>query len=123
MICVYPAGKIQGDSLLESLRNINAGIEWTATLRKLGYAPFPVFEDFMDIMRTDPGIDIELVYAASLAWLQRADCMFVTPGWETSYDTKQEIAHCEKHGVPVFYTLEELARFRRSKIDEMHTIA
>ena len=109
MIAVYPAGAIQGENLLESLNNINKGIEWTSRLRRLGYSPFPVFEDFMDIMRVE-GIEIESIYQMSLEWLKRADCMFVTPGWERSRGTKQEIAFAREHNVPVFYDIEMLTK-------------
>jgi hypothetical protein len=115
MICVYPAGPIQGKDLLESLRNINAGMDWTARLRELGFAPFPVFCDYADIMRTK---DVPMggptgVYEMSLAWMRHADCLFMLPGWESSKGAREERRIAEEQGIPVFDDLEILKRWAK----------
>ena len=113
MIAVYIAGAIQGENIIETLHNINHGVEWTARLRQLGYSPFPVFEDFMDIMRAD--VTIEQVYEASIVWLKRADVMFVVPGYERSQGTQAEIDVARESGIPVFFDLERLADWNKEK--------
>jgi len=114
MICLYPAGPIQGKDLLESLRNINRGIDWTAKLREMGFSPFPVFEDFQDIMRTRD-VPIESIYEMSLAWLRKADCMFLLPGWEGSKGAREERRVAEECGIPVFEDLIELRAWAANK--------
>jgi hypothetical protein len=120
MICVYPAGPIQGKDLLTSLRNINAGMDWTARLRERGFSPFPVFCDYADIMRTK-GVRVEGeggVYEMSLAWMRHADCIFMLPGWEESKGACEEKRVAENIGIPVFTELEALMGWRKETEDE-----
>jgi hypothetical protein len=110
MIAVYVAGKMSSTNPLEFLRNLNALQDWTAHVRELGYAPFPVADDFADIMRTKD-VTVEQVKEASIVWLRRADCMLVTPGWEQSPGTHAEIAEARRCGIPVFFDIEEMGRW------------
>jgi len=105
MITVYPAGPIQGKDLLTALRNINAGMDWTAKLREMGFAPFPVFCDYADIMRTKdvPMEGSKGVYEMSLAWMRKADCVFMLPGWEYSRGARAERLQAQALRIPVHY--------------------
>jgi len=107
MMRVYVAGKMGSTDPLEFLRNLNTLQEWTARVRELGFAPFPVADDYADIMRTT-GVSMQMVKEASLAWLRVADCMFVTPDWEHSMGTRQEIGEAVRCNIPIFYELEEM---------------
>ena len=114
MIAVYPAGKLSDADPIRFLRNINALQEWTAHLRELGYAPFPVGDDCADIMRTHD-VSMSAIKEASLTWLRRADCVFVTPEWETSQGVRDEIAEAERLKIPVFYDVEAMGRWARER--------
>ena len=111
MIAVYVAGKLSSKNCLKFLRNINTLQEWTARVRELGFAPFPVADDFHDIMRTTD-VTMEDVKESSMVWLRRADCVFVTPDWESSPGTHAEIAEAEKCGIPVFYSIEAMCEWQ-----------
>ena len=116
MIKVYPAGPIQGKDVLETIRNINSGLDHTAQLRELGFAPFPVFSDFMDIMRTTTIriLGEDGVYEQSIAWMLDADAVVMLPGWGHSTGAQQEKRVAEENGIPVFIGLEALASWRAS---------
>ena len=114
MIAVYMAGKMSDPNPCRFLRNLNALQDWTARLRELGYAPFPVGGDYTDIMRTTD-VSIGQVKEASIVWLRRADCVFVTPGWETSDGTKAEIEEAQRCRIPVFFDLETMAAGMRQR--------
>jgi len=105
MLAVYVAGKMSDANSLEFLRNLDRMQAWTAMLRELGFAPFPVADDFADIMRTRD-TTVEMVKEASMVWLRKADTVFVTPNWETSAGVKAEIAEAQRLDIPVFYADE-----------------
>ena len=114
MIKIYPAGPIQGKDILETIRNINQGLNYTALLREQGFAPFPVFSDFMDIMRTK---DVEItgengIYEQSLAWMKHADALLMLPGWLHSRGAQAEKEKAKEWGIPVYLTIEELLEDR-----------
>lgn len=116
MICVYVAGKMSDTNPIEFLRNLDRLQSVTADLRDMGFAPFPVADDFADIMRTRR-VDMAGIKAASIAWLLRADCMYVAPGWESSAGTADEIQAATAHGIPVFFDVGKLWAFRERKED------
>ena len=115
MTAVYVAGKMSDPDPLQFLRNIAALQAWTARLRELGYAPFPVADDFADIMLTDDRVTVNDVKAASLVWLARADCVFVTPHYEQSSGVAAEIAEAKRLNIPVYYTLDAMAEGQRRR--------
>jgi len=114
MLAVYPAGKMSSHDPLQFLRNLNALQHWTARLRELGYAPFPVADDYADIMRTTKDVTVEQIKEASLVWMRRADCVFVTPKWGASQGVKDEIAEADKLSIPVFFDLDALNEWRHT---------
>jgi len=118
LLCVYPAGPIQSKTgdLLESLRNINEGQKWQARIRELGMAPFPVFDDFADIMMTDSTVTVtgeKGIYNQSICWLMRADCIFLIPGWEKSTGAIAELEIAKQLGMPFFDDISELRKYQK----------
>lgn len=111
MVCVYIAGKMSSTDPIEFLRNLDRLQTATAELRDMGFAPFPVADDFADIMRTRT-VNMAGIKAAGLAWLRRADCVFVTPNWRDSEGTIAEIMEAGAAGIPVFFNLNDLWAFR-----------
>ena len=112
MWAVYVAGKMSDPDPLKFLRNLDELQTWTARVRELGYAPFPVADDFADIMRTRD-VSVAAVKEASMVWLRRSDVVFVTPGWENSTGTKAEIEEAERCGIPVVFSIEALGEWKR----------
>ena len=113
-ICVYVAGPIQGATTLVTLRNLDAGLRAEAQLRDMGFAPFPVFSDFLSIMRTQ-NINIADIYAQSLVWMRRADVVCMLPGWETSKGATRELIEALRCGIPVTYGIDQLVEWRQSR--------
>jgi len=110
-IRVYPAGPINGGDVLKTLANIENGIRATADLLDQGYAPFPVFSDFLVVMRL-PNLRIEQVYAYSLAWLECSEAVLMLEGWENSHGAQHEHVKAEGLGIPVFYSMDDLNGWR-----------
>jgi len=111
MIAVYIAGKMSAPNPIQFLRNLNAMQEWTAKIRDLGYAPFPVADDYADIMRTKT-VGLYEIQEASLTWLRRADVMFVCPGYAGSTGTAKEISEANNLGIMITYTIGQLEQFK-----------
>jgi len=111
MLCAYVAGKMTDSNPVEFLRNLNALQEWTAKVRDFGMAPFPVADDFADIMRTKE-TTIPQIKEASMEWLRRADVVFATPGYESSPGTVEEIRVARELGIPVVFDLVELGHLK-----------
>ena len=104
MLRVYVAGKMSDTNPVEFLRNLDRLQAWTAKVRDIGCAPFPVADDYADIMRTRH-IGMEHIKDASMEWLRCADVVFVTPHWESSAGTMAEILEAKRLGIPVVYDL------------------
>jgi len=117
MIAVYVGGAISNEETMHVFKNLNKGLELTARLINLGYAVFSPYSDYTYIMRTD--CEIGEVYKYSIEMMKRCDCMLVVTdtNWRKSYGLAEEIRVCDECGIPVFYTLEDLAKFRRRRID------
>lgn len=52
-------------------------------------------------------------YTMDLAIIERCDAVYMLDGWENSKGATLEKNHAEKHGIPVFTNLEDLARYFR----------
>jgi hypothetical protein len=112
---IYVAGPIQGETVLQTLKNIDNGLKHTVNLFQLGFSPFPVFSDFQFIMRSRPVPKIEDVYAYSLAWLRVSDAVFCIDGWEKSKGVAQEISEAGKYKIPVFHDVTDLCAWAETK--------
>jgi hypothetical protein len=116
MLKVYVAGRMSSPNCVEFLRNINKLQEWTAEVRDLGMAPFPVADDLADIMRTSL-VTMEGIKQASLAWLRVADCLFLTPGWQRSPGSVAERDEALRCGIPVFEDVADLQAYAKGVRD------
>lgn len=114
---IYVAGPIQGANLLESLANIENGLQWQTKLFQLGFSPFPVFSDYNFIMKLRPVPPIGDVYNYSLAWLRVADAMLVLPGSESSKGVAQERKEAERLAIPVFDDVIALCSWADCKLN------
>jgi hypothetical protein len=112
--CVYVAGAISSDNVIEVFNNIRIGINESVDVMKSGYSPFSPFIDFQFALHRF--ISIEEFYEYSLSQLVKQDALYVIPssvdadGVIKSKGTLAEIELAKELGIPVFYSLDELIR-------------
>lgn len=83
MKCVYVAGRYSAPTVIEVLRNIRNGRRAATELLLKGHAVFVPWLDselFLQL-REGEDIKIETIQAHSMAWLARADVVYVLRGW------------------------------------------
>lgn len=114
---VYIAGPISG-ATMQFLRNVDEGLEWTAKVRAAGFAPFPVFSDFMDIMRVTETVDVESVKAQSIAWMLKADAVLMLPRYRESAGAIEELRIARLNNIRVFFDLDEMIEYRKRWLHE-----
>lgn len=106
---VYVAGVYSANNIIDCLKNIGRGEEFSAKVFMLGYAPFCPWHDKDYVIKNwDKDFTIKMFYDYSMAWLDVSDVVFVIPGWEQSKGTLSEIARANELGIPVVYSFEEL---------------
>lgn len=111
---VYVAGAYSADTIIQCLINIREGTRWSLKLLHRGHVPFVPWLDYPFTLLNDPGdpeVTVEMYYEYSLAWLQKCDCVFVTPHWEESKGTQREIEEAHRLGIPVLYSIDELDHY------------
>jgi hypothetical protein len=107
---VYVAGKYSADNVLDVLRNIGRGEKACAHLFDMGFAPFCPWSDKVYVTSNPDGLfTVEQFKNQSMAWLEVSDAVLVLPGYEESKGTLAEIARAKELGIPVFYSVGELA--------------
>ena len=107
MACVYVAGAYSADNVIDIQANMRHGLNVAHNLLLEGYAPFAPWLDFT--LGLIGPVTLEQYYAYSIAWLLKADAVFVVRrGVETSRGTQAEIRLALESGIPAFSTLREL---------------
>ena len=110
--CVYVAGAINAPSAGKYLNNIRKGIQLSSKVFLAGFAPFCPFIDFhYNLVMNDEeiaSIDTQDFYAYSIAWLEKADCVLLVPGWEGSTGTTLELERARDLNLPIFNSIQEL---------------
>lgn len=113
MKCVYVAGKLN-DTACQYIQHLRRMVIWADKVKRCGVAVFV------------PGIDILMglicgeyeypdYFDNSQPWLERADAVFLVPGWETSKGTKREVKLAKKLGIPIFDTIPKLRKWAKRK--------
>jgi hypothetical protein len=69
----------------------------------------------------DKGLSYEFWLEAAIALLKKCDAMILAPGWENSSGVKEEIKVANRLGIPVLYTLAELAYWLKNSDEDHHT--
>ena len=110
---VFCSGPISSRNPFVYWRNLCRGIRVEASLAYRGYAPFPVFVNFL--WHWFSPVTREDYYAIDLEWLKYADALLALKGWWHSPGAKEEIRHAEMWNIPVFYRLETLEAWREEK--------
>ena len=101
MIKVYIASPYTiGDVAVNVKRQLDCADE----LMNLGFAPFaPLYSHFQHMAHPRPYTDWIKV---DLEWVASCHCLLRLEGESTGADG--EVAHAEKLGIPVFYSIEEI---------------
>ena len=107
---VYVAGAYSSNNVIGVLDNMREGMRWATKVFLAGHAPFAPWLDFhfQLMLRDGESLSVEDYYQYSLAWMQVADVVFVTPEWENSKGTHAEIAEAERIGIPVVYSIDDV---------------
>jgi nucleoside 2-deoxyribosyltransferase len=122
MIKVYVAGAYSDDNVLGVLRNIGRGEELASILFQLGFAPFTPWHDKDFVIRQWRGdFTVDMFYKYSIEWLKVSDCVLIVDDYEgmrsykDSRGTMREIEVANELGIPVFYDIIDLIKFKKSK--------
>lgn len=107
---IYIAGKLN-DMACDYIQNVHQMIIWSEKVRKLGFAVYVPGIDFVQGLIFG-NWNYDDYFNNSQAWLDVSNALFVTPGWEESKGTIREIASSKARGLPVFYDLDELVKYK-----------
>jgi hypothetical protein len=95
---------------VDVLENIHKGIEAFHELLKLGFAPYCPWMDSLSVI-SQGLLDVEAYQENSMAWLEKADALFLLEGWKKSKGTLEEKKKAEALGIPIFYKIDRLRLF------------
>jgi len=115
MLKVYVAGKLN-DMATDYIKNCHKMIKCAEEVRKQGFAVYVPCIDFVMGMMFG-SYDYNDYFDNSQPWLKSADAIFVCPGYETSTGTQREIATATERNIPVFFTMEDLTRWKQIHSD------
>lgn len=106
---VYVAGKLN-DMAVDYLNNVHKMMTTAEEVRKAGYA---VMVPCIDLL-----MGIKFGYESyndyfdnSQPWITVADAVFLTPGWEKSIGTRNEMTLATEYGVPIFDKLSDMNKY------------
>jgi len=117
---IYVAGAYSDDNVLGVLKNIGRGEYWASLLFMNGFAPFTPWHDKTFVIQNyGAQFSVEQFYNYSMEWLRVSDAVFVVPNniglkdWQDSKGTLAEITEAEKLGIPVFYSCNDLMKWKK----------
>jgi len=103
---VYVAGALN-DMAVGYIKNVHRMIVCAERVRRAGFGVFvPCLDLLMGIMLGDYVYDD--YFYNSQVWLEKADAVFVCPGWKDSKGTIREIKYATELGIPVYFDIEIL---------------
>ena len=106
---VYVAGAYSADNIIDCLKNIGRGEDYSAKIFMMGYAPFCPWHDKDYVIKNwDKKLTKEMFYDYSMAWLDVSDIMFLVPEYEGSKGTMDEIERAKQLNIPIVKSFEEL---------------
>ena len=104
---VYIAGRMSGPEV-DYLRNCARMLDTYRRLVEAGYAPICPAADLLLGIVSPNGIDVETYKDCSMAYLRRADVVFVTNPDDITPGQQAEIDVAARLGVPVVYDAADL---------------
>lgn len=112
---VYVAGKLN-DMAVDYLHNVHRMMETAEEVRKVGAAPFvPAIDLLMGIKFGYT--DYHDYFNLGQAWLEAADAVVLTPGFETSKGTYEELQTAMKLNIPIYVTVDDFSNEKNSVRD------
>jgi hypothetical protein len=106
---VYVAGAYSANNVIDVLKNIGRGEQYSAEIFFRGMAPFCPWHDKQYAMYLCyEDVPVTQYYEYSIAWLKVSDAMFLVPGWKNSEGTLKEIEIAKSLNIPIFKLLIEL---------------
>lgn len=115
MVKVYVAGPYRAPTTWGIHQNIQEAKRWGLEIAKMGANPFV---PHANTGYYDGELPEEFWLEADIEWLDFCDCLFVLPNSQSSEGTLGEIRYCHKQGIPVIYSLADLAKFITDKESE-----
>ena len=79
------------------------------------FSPFCSANDFPYWLTTSKWITEEKIKAASMAWLEAADACLILPSYLSSMGSLAEMARANELGIPMFYNMESLKKWREEQ--------
>ena len=114
MLRVYVAGAYSSDNVMGVFDNMRRGMKVAYDVIKAGFAPFVPWFDYHFSLIGE--MELKEYYDYSLAWLEASDAVLVVPGWENSKGTKAEIERAKSNGIPVFFNVKDLRKWRLEEV-------
>lgn len=108
---VYVAGPFSGKDGWEVAENVHRAERLAREVTRLGAAPLTPHSIGA---RMDGTETCEFWVAATLEMMRRCDAVVLTDDWERSAGARGEVDDAGRHGIPVLYTLPDLARWLRN---------
>ena len=109
---VYICGKLRSDAI-NYIKNLSRMIKEAEMVRKEG---FSVFVPCLDILQAIYSGDCNFkeLFDNSLEWLKVSDAVYVINNWRTSFGVKEEIRIAKSLGIPIFYNMKDLIKYRNT---------
>jgi len=107
---IYVAGAYSSGTTMGTLLNIRRAIQWGNEIMKAGHAPLVPHLDFQMIINLQGRYipEVKDLQEIAMAWLEKADAVFVVPDSEDSTGTQKEILRAMELNIPVHNKLEAL---------------
>ena len=110
---IYIAGALNADAV-HYIQNLHRMIIWADKIRKQGCGVFIPCLDFLSGL-VDGHYNYSDYFDNNQPWMEVADAIFVTPGWENSGGTHKEITRAAELDIPVFYTIESFMEWLKGE--------
>lgn len=114
---VYVAGRYNGDSAADMLRNIGTGVLTCKTLIAQGVAPFCPWLDCLYAIQIGVPLMDEDFQAVTLEWLKASDAVLMLKDWERSKGARREKDEAQRLGIPVFFSMQALFEWIQEERD------
>ena len=106
MKCIYVAGPLNAPAC-SYIENVHAMIQQADRIRRLGYAVLVPCQDILTGLVMG-NLTYQDYFENNLAWLEKADAVFLCKGWEGSEGCKREAARARELGIPIYTNIMEL---------------
>ena len=105
-----PKGYFAAHAATDTLMAIGSLVRYSLDVFFAGFDPFCPGNDCLFFIKKerDEVITEAMIKRYSKNWLKRCDALMLTPGWQTSSGTIDELKVCIEENIPVFKDLASL---------------